>query len=164
MRTYPYQSSTVDHTPQAERRSRTVVVGINEDPASRQALRIAFAEAALRGGDLHALHVWRASSPWGDPDLQEADKPAGDYALKMVTQTVNEVVRERAIAGEPPVAVLTEVVEGSPWGELSKAAQGAAMLVVGQRHHSRVLGSVSQACVNHPPCTVVIVPTLAVED
>ena len=159
MITYPVPSPTgIASQTTTKFHPRRVVVGVDEDPASGEALRLAFAEAAYRGADVHALHVWTAASKWGDPNLREIDKPAGDYALNKLNQVVNAVVRERAAMGEPAVAVLTEVVEGSASTELSNAARGAALLVMGKRHHNRLLGSVSQACINHPPCTVMIVP------
>jgi nucleotide-binding universal stress UspA family protein len=42
--------------------------------------------------------------------------------------------------------------------EISRATHGAALLVLGARHHGWLVGSVSKATVAHPPCPVVVVP------
>jgi nucleotide-binding universal stress UspA family protein len=53
------------------------------------------------------------------------------------------------------------VIEGNPAGALIDAAKGAQLLVVGCRGHNTLagllLGSVSQHCVQHAPCPVVVV-------
>jgi nucleotide-binding universal stress UspA family protein len=54
------------------------------------------------------------------------------------------------------------VVEGHPAQVPLRAAGGAQLLVVGSRGHGTfagiMLGSVSQHCVQHAPCPVVVVP------
>jgi len=76
--------------------------------------------------------------------------------------TVARVLAERVAAGEPDVEITAMVVEGVNADELRRAAEGVALLVLGARHHSRVLGSVSSAVLSHsadgPACPVVVVP------
>jgi nucleotide-binding universal stress UspA family protein len=64
--------------------------------------------------------------------------------------------------GPRPVTVLPGVVQGHAAQVLPEAATGAQMLVVGSRGHGTfagiMLGSVSQHCVQHAPCPVVVVP------
>ena len=60
-----------------------------------------------------------------------------------------------------PVKVSSTVREGNPAKILLEAADGADLLVVGSRGHGgfaeALLGSVSQHCVHHAPCPVVII-------
>jgi nucleotide-binding universal stress UspA family protein len=60
------------------------------------------------------------------------------------------------------------VVNGHPAQALIDAANGADLLVVGSRGHGTfaeaLLGSVSQHCVHHAPCPVLIVRSKPVRD
>jgi nucleotide-binding universal stress UspA family protein len=60
------------------------------------------------------------------------------------------------------VTVATEVLLGNPGHKLASAARGADLLVVGSHGHGRllhaVLGSISEACIRHAPCPVVVTP------
>lgn len=137
---------------------RRIVVGIDEDPGSLQALRFAADEAVLRGGEVLALHVWRSSSAWGDPDFRPDQGPADGYVRDRLAEMVEVVQRERDLQEKPPARICTEVREGVADVELSRAAVGAAMLVLGRRHHHRLFGSVSQASLRRAHCVIVIVP------
>jgi nucleotide-binding universal stress UspA family protein len=136
-----------------------VVVGLDDDPVSVEALRFGATEAAFRGGDVLALHVWHYPSSWGYPMPWPQETSLGALILPELLRTVEQVTSERAAAGETAVAITAKVVQGDDSFALCTAAHGGALLVLGARHHNRLLGSVSQACVNHPPCPVVIVPT-----
>jgi nucleotide-binding universal stress UspA family protein len=76
-------------------------------------------------------------------------------AEKVLTETVAK------LSGAPD-RVITAVAEGPPAQVLLKAAADADMLVVGSRGHGTfagmLLGSVSQHCVQHAPCAVVVIP------
>lgn len=139
-----------------------VVVGIDDDPASVAALRFAAVEAAYRGGDVVALHVFQYPSIWGVfPVWPEEGQPAG-YLSGQLQATVNSVLAERVVAGEPAVKITAMVVEGVNVDELRRASAGVALLVLGARHHSRILGSVSSMLLSRPAdgpaCPVVVVP------
>jgi nucleotide-binding universal stress UspA family protein len=60
------------------------------------------------------------------------------------------------------VPVVPRVVQGHPAQVLLEAARGARLLVVGSRGYGTLagvlLGSVSQHCVQHAPCAVLVVP------
>jgi len=68
------------------------------------------------------------------------------------------VLAERAATGEPSVAITAQVMEGASAATLTAAARGAALLVLGARHHNRLLGSVSEACISHASCPIAVVP------
>jgi nucleotide-binding universal stress UspA family protein len=67
----------------------------------------------------------------------------------------------RVSGGGAPIR--PRVVQGRPAGELLRAARSAQLLVLGGPARGRVagllLGSVSQHCVQHATCPVLIVPT-----
>jgi nucleotide-binding universal stress UspA family protein len=77
-------------------------------------------------------------------------------AEKLVTGVVSGVV-DPAVR----VPVTARAARGSPAGVLLDAARGAQLLVVGSRglggFTEALLGSVSQRCVHHAPCPVVII-------
>ncbi|MFI9100990.1 universal stress protein [Streptomyces fildesensis] len=75
---------------------------------------------------------------------------------------VDEVVANESERLDRSVEVPARVVEGHPAEVLLAAAAGAQLLTVGTRGHGTfagiLLGSVSQHCVQHAPCPVVVVP------
>jgi nucleotide-binding universal stress UspA family protein len=66
-----------------------------------------------------------------------------------------------AVDHGPPVKIISKVVRGNAAKVLLEAARGAELLVVGSRGHgslaAALLGSVSQQCVQHATCPVVVV-------
>lgn len=134
-----------------------VVVGMDDDPVSVDALRFAATEAAYRGCDLLAVHVWHYPAMWGYPVWPE-QTDLGTYILQTLQETVRGVLAERAAAGEPVVAMSVEVLQGVTAAALHDLSHGANLLVLGARHHNHLVGSISRACSNHPLCPVVIVP------
>ena len=75
-----------------------------------------------------------------------------------------EVVRkaEESVLGDhPDICVRRTIVEGTPATVLVEASSGADLLVVGSRGRggfaSLTLGSVSQSCIHHAPCPVLVV-------
>ncbi|MGI8691809.1 MAG: universal stress protein [Geodermatophilaceae bacterium] len=135
-----------------------VIVGMDDDPVSVIALRFAATEAAYRGGDVLVMSVWHYPYTWGLPTVWPEEANPSAHIMSQLQQTVDATLAERAAAGEPTVAITVEVIEGDAADALNYAASGAALLVLGARHHNRLLGSVSQMCTSHPPCPVVVVP------
>jgi hypothetical protein len=70
--------------------------------------------------------------------------------------------KERERDGHQRVEVSTRVLRGHPAQVRLEAATGADLLVLGSRGHGTfagmLLGSVSQHCVQHAPCPVLVVP------
>lgn len=146
----------------------TVVVGIDGSAGAAEALRWAVAEARLRKARLRIVHAWTygyAGMPLGGfgamggfdsyipPEIDSND-----------LQRAAEELLERAIGevgGIEAIEVERRVVEGGTAQVLIAAAVGADLLVVGSRGHGGfvglMLGSVSQQCVSHAPCPVVVV-------
>ena len=75
-------------------------------------------------------------------------------------QALAETVTEVAGA-DPPVRVESYVLTGHPAYELAQYAKDADLLVVGSRGHGgfvgALLGSVSDHCVHHATCPVVVI-------
>ncbi|CAM01719.1 nucleotide-binding universal stress UspA family protein [Saccharopolyspora erythraea NRRL 2338] len=132
-----------------------IVVGVDGSPASKAALRWAVWHAGLAHGAITALTAWHAPHvyDWDVPGLQGVV----DTAAKKLSEVVEEVV------GDTEVAVRKEVAQGHPARALLDIAEqsNADLLVLGNRGHGgfteALLGSVSQYCVHHARCPVVIV-------
>lgn len=134
-----------------------VVVGVDGSDASKDALRWAARQAELTGASLLAVMTWhRPVAPYGvavpllvDMDLKSDSQHALD---RVITETLGE---------GSAVAVSATVVEGQPALQLLEAAKTAELLVVGSRGHGAftgmLLGSVSEHCVAHSPCPIVVV-------
>lgn len=140
-----------------------VVVGIDGSPESRAAAEYALADAARRGGRLHAVAAAPQPDPWEVLYAVEGGSvPA--LILDRVRAGAQQQVDE-LLAAHPDLAARVEVgVEahiGVPGAVLVDAAEGADLLVVGHRGRgavaSAVLGSVSLHCVLHSPCPVAVI-------
>lgn len=130
-----------------------VVVGVDGSPASLEALKFAAGEARLRGSTLEAICAWQYPQAYGWAPVPEDFDPESD-----MERTLAEAVAT-VESGTPVDAV---VVQGQPADVLLNAAIGAELLVVGSRGRGGfsglLLGSVSQQCVHHATCPVVVVP------
>ena len=143
-----------------------VVIGVDSSAGGNHALRWAFDEARLRHIPLRAVHAWT----YGHPGLgasgwsvfgtgQPAVVGAGEgriAAKRMLEELIGDV------AGEfPDVEVDVQIIDGGAAEVLVGVAAAGDLLVVGSRGHGGfaelLLGSVSQQCVNHARCPVVVV-------
>ena len=136
---------------------RRIVVGIDGSPSSRQALRLAIHEAAFRGDTVRAVTAWHIPSmayangfaPVVDPSLYKDNaSKVLDTELAALGTASEGVTIERATPEGPAAQVLLD------------EAEGADLLVVGSRglggFSGLLLGSVSQQCVHHAPCPVLV--------
>jgi nucleotide-binding universal stress UspA family protein len=139
--------------------NRRIVVGVDSSPGSRTALRWALAQARMTGATVEVVTAWQ------NPVVYDGWVPAGPdsaslaaVAEKVLTETVADVVGTQ----DRPVDVRPAVAEGPAAQVLLTAAEGAELLVVGSRGRGAfagmLLGSVSQHCVQHAPCAVVVIP------
>jgi nucleotide-binding universal stress UspA family protein len=140
---------------------RRIVVGVDGSAGSTVALAWAMRQARLTDAAVEAV------SAWVDPTLLGYGYGAsvvfeGDTYPVLAEKTLADTVAEVTERAGGPVTVLTRVVHGHPAQVLTAAAAGAELLVVGSRGHGAfagmLLGSVSQHCVQHAPCPVVVVP------
>ncbi|BCY09468.1 universal stress protein [Actinoplanes sp. L3-i22] len=137
-------------------RADDVVVGVDGSSSSTAALRWAAHQARITGGRLLAVMAWEVPVFYGwAPAYPYEDLPA------TAGKVLGETVREALGVGAPDVPVLESVVAGHPAQVLIEASGRAALLVVGSHGHGTftggLLGSVSQRCVHHAHCPVVVV-------
>lgn len=132
-----------------------IVVGIDGSSCSEDALRWAAKQAQLTGAEVHAVIAWQSPSSYGYyVDYSDADAAAD------AEKTLERVISESL--GAPPSAPVTSVVvKGQPAEALVDASRSADLLVVASRGRGAfagmLLGSVSQHCVQHAACPVVVV-------
>lgn len=145
-----------------------VVVGVDGSAGAREALRWALAEARLRRAPLRAVHAWTFGYLGGAVEgYPYWGGSLGPYASLGVDlgdlHRAAEDLLERALADVDVEGVEIErrVVQGPAAEVLVNAVTPADLLVVGSRGHGGfaelLLGSVSQQCVHHASCPVVVV-------
>lgn len=137
-----------------------IVVGVDGSEHSKAALRWAVREAALRGDAVRVVHAWQVypalhpGTTITASDFDEVCAQAGSF----VKDFVEEVIPDRDGVTVEAVAIQGESVAPA----LIEAAADADLLVVGSRgiggFRGLLLGSVSQQCVHHATCPVVVVP------
>ena len=138
-----------------------IVVGVDGSGESRHALRWAVDEAALRKAKLLVVHVWWAlpelegGAGGSDPDSQATARgEARRFIDEFVAQTLGPDAAKVEIDAPPAQGVTAAEA-------LLDAAGHADLLVVGSRglggFKRLLLGSVSQQCVQHATCPVVVV-------
>ena len=155
----------------------SILVGIDGSPAAQVALQWAVDEAALTGAKLTAMYVYPptkrtepflGSSHFPDSSTvrqladesrrwsEQQDRASHDVAMHNLARFVQEVVTR-----EVDVHVQLVAMPGKPSRRLVEASRGADLLVVGARGHGGFkdlkLGSVSEQCVRHARCPVLVV-------
>jgi nucleotide-binding universal stress UspA family protein len=140
-----------------------IVVGIDDSPGSRAALRWALGYAEATGGEIDAVLAYDSGLAWVDvgSDYQSSWV---EHAARTAREQLDHVLDD--VAPEPrSVTITAEVVESPPSEALVDLAKDADLLVVGTRGRGGfaglLLGSVSQRCVERAPCPVVVVPDRA---
>jgi nucleotide-binding universal stress UspA family protein len=133
-----------------------IVVGVDGSVPSKAALGWAVRQAKLTGAVVEAVIAWHYPGSYGYPVALVDDTDYRELAAKVLTDAIAEITGPAGPAGIRP-----KVVEGNAAAALLAASDGAELLVVGSRGHGgfaeALLGSVSQHCVHHAPCPVVII-------
>jgi nucleotide-binding universal stress UspA family protein len=131
-----------------------IVVGVDGFESSAAALRWAIHQATLTGAVVEAVTAWHI--PPNSGLVAVTDMPDYQDDARVI---LTEAIAETCML-DPDVEVRPRVVEGRAGPVLAEAAEGADLLVVGNRGHGglaeALLGSVGQYCVHHAPCPVVI--------
>ncbi|GAB1516711.1 universal stress protein [Actinophytocola sp. KF-1] len=138
----------------------TIVVGVDGSPASATALRWAVDRAVAEHRTVTAVEV-RVPVRLG-PGTSYAPAPYGRIPPERDGDIVHDTVAavQKAVPNAPRIAELRR--QGEPGIELARAAQGAAMLVLGHNPHGRttefLFGHVTNECLRHADVPVVLVP------
>jgi nucleotide-binding universal stress UspA family protein len=130
-----------------------IVIGVDGSENCNTALRWAVEEAIVHEGEITAVFAWQM--PFigipGAFDREELE----NLSKKFLEETI------AAIIPDEPVAISKLVAEGDVSESLLVAARRADLLVLGSRGRGGFaglkLGSVSQECVTHAECPVVII-------
>lgn len=132
-----------------------VVVGVDGSASSRRALEWALRHAGSTGLSVTAVYAWQVPANYGTAAMVLPAADFADEAKRIIKQAVDAVAAEF-----PDVRVERRIKEGHPAKVLLDVAEEAQMLVVGSRGHGgfigAVLGSVSQYCVTHAHCPVLV--------
>ncbi|HEX2304471.1 MAG TPA: universal stress protein [Gaiella sp.] len=141
-----------------------IVVGIDGSEHAAAALRWAVDEAALRDATVEAVHAWSfvpVTTP-ADSGLVPMAWTESDEVLEASQRAAERVAADqvRGVVGDDHEVVVS-LVQGDATDALLTAAQGADLLVVGNRGRGAfaeaLLGSTSGRVADHAPCPVVIV-------
>ncbi|HYK69543.1 MAG TPA: universal stress protein [Streptosporangiaceae bacterium] len=140
--------------------SGRIVVGVDGSSSSKAALAWAVDQARLTGASVEAVIAWHYPVVVGGipfAPMGVVDSPDyAEFAMKVLSDAIAATVDP-----DEPVKVSLVVRAGNAAQALLEAAGGADLLVVGSRGHGgfteALLGSVSQACVHHARCPVVII-------
>jgi nucleotide-binding universal stress UspA family protein len=137
-----------------------IVAGVDGSPSSVSALRWAVQQAGLTGATVDAVIAWRypvsaGGYGWAPTGMGTA------FDFKEDAEKVLAGAIGTACAPGSGVLVRARVAEGNAAQVLLDASDGADLLVVGSRGHGgfteALLGSVSQHCVHHARCPVVVI-------
>jgi nucleotide-binding universal stress UspA family protein len=136
-----------------------IVVGVDGSEASIEALRWATRQAEQTEAALRVVTAWTfpdEPTPFGVvPEL-----PPQPGQLEEVESKLNEVIARTIPSAQRPEVNL-EVTPGHAAAVLIEASRDADLLVVGNRGRGAaaelLLGSVSERCVRHASCPVVVV-------
>jgi nucleotide-binding universal stress UspA family protein len=147
---------------------RRIVVGVEGSGYARAALIWAIEEAHHRDAVVEVVTCYSPTYVPAAPDLGYV--PLDSFDLLSEVEKMQTEVIESAVecANHPEVEVRKIVKKGRAADTLMATAEGADMLVVGNRGRGGFaglrLGSVSQSIAHHSPCPLVIVRTGLAED
>jgi nucleotide-binding universal stress UspA family protein len=137
-----------------------IVVGVDGSPSSKAALAWAVRQSQLTGASVEAVIAWQYPVLAGGMAFAPLWVLEGSDLSVLAENVLTDAVEE-TVASDDRVRIRSTVREGDAARVLLETANGADLLVVGSRGHGglaeALLGSVSQHCVHHARCPVVIV-------
>lgn len=141
------------------------MVGVDGPDCSKQALLWALRRAQLTAASVQVVIAWTAptasyGAPFPIPDGLDLAADATGVAERAVADALATLADPSYPSPPPHPHVTVTAVEDHPVAALLAAARSADMLVVGSHGHglaSTLLGSVSERCVFHAPCPIVVV-------
>jgi nucleotide-binding universal stress UspA family protein len=130
-----------------------IVVGVDGSEHGNAALRWAVEEAKIHEGEIIAVFAWQM--PFiGIPGAFDRDE------IEKLSKTFLDEAVSLVVHAEP-VPITKFVAQGDVSASLIEAAKDADLLVLGSRGRGGFaglkLGSVSQECVQHAACPVVVI-------
>jgi nucleotide-binding universal stress UspA family protein len=132
-----------------------IVVGVDGSEASKEALRWAARISVGINAPIEAVIAWDYPVSVGWATWPGDWHPEAD-ADKTLQQALDE-----AFGSDRPAGLEPKVRQGHPRAVLLDAAEGADMLILGNRGHGGFvglrLGSVGAACAEHARCPVLVV-------
>lgn len=138
-----------------------IVVGVDGSESARKALRCAVVEADVWGAELTAV----AAVPMASGAGALAWLPAAvdrDQVLADVRSGLDRAV-DAAVEGYPGVTVRRHALDGNAAELMAEFSTAVDLVVVGSRGRGGfsglLLGSTSQAVLNHASCPVLVVPS-----
>lgn len=149
------QTTNGDVVEGVQPRVASVVVGLDGSSGAMAALRWAYGEARLRKAPLRVIHA--VSSFGSYPSIAVDVDAIHRHAAELLDKAVHVVSGEDTVDG-----IERLLFDGSAAKVLVTAVDSNDLLVVGSRGHGGfaglLLGSVSQQCIHHAPCPVVVIP------
>jgi nucleotide-binding universal stress UspA family protein len=137
-----------------------IVAGVDGSDSSLSALRWAVRQAGLTGAAVDAVAAWHypvAAGGFGYVPMGTGE----DYDFKEITEKALADAISSTVDPGSDVRVRGHVIEGNAAKVLLDASDGADLLVLGSRGHGgfaeALLGSVSQHCVHHAHCPVLVI-------
>ncbi len=142
-----------------------IVVGVDGSEDSKDALRWAARQARVTDTGLDVVTAWHMpvdfGTVWQMPATYGKSRDLSETGLAKDARTMLSATIEEVLGASPHVEVTPKLVSGHAAPVLIDASRHAALLVVGGRGYGgfagMLLGSVSQHCVQHAACPVVVV-------
>lgn len=132
-----------------------IVVGVDDAPEARAAIRLAFQIAEANRRKLVALHGYQIVLS----RTRLYNKPVDELEAELAAE-VDEIVGPIA-ADHPDVSWTRLIVQNHPVGALVEASRTASIVVLGSRGHGgfagMLLGSTSREVLRHADCPVYVV-------
>lgn len=140
----------------------SIVVGHDGSPGAGQALAEALVLARALGAPVVVVRAWSIATAPRPAEWEFGYVPGFDAYAEAVRLALLDDARASA-AAVPEVPVEYRVVHGAPTTTLVEISHDARMLVVGARGlgglAGLLLGSVSEQCVRHAACPVLVTRT-----